>query len=175
MTSSLAKRARSKALIKRSRPCNSCSICARAASRRRDNSDRTFSRYSRASFTMSRPCCLAISISASASAAASSRMRCASKFADSRIRAASSAASFTSRVALSSARSRICVLASRAVESTRAASSPSKVVTVSSSSLPGEDMPRVCIARISASRNLSRSCKRASSAATIRRKSRTSP
>ena len=124
---------------------------------------------------MSRPCCFAISISASASCAASSLMRAASIMADSRMRAASSAASFTRRVADSSARSRICVLASRAVVRTRAASSPRSVVTVSSSRRPGADMPRVCIVRSSFSRKRSRSCKRASSAATIRRKSRTSP
>ena len=174
-TLSEAMRARSNAFIRRSRPCSNCSICARAASRRLDSSDSTFSRYSRASFTMSRPCCLAISTSAFASDCASSWMRCASSTADSRMRVASSAASFTSRVADSSARSRICVLASRAVERTLAASSPSNVVTVSSSSRPGPDMPRVCMDRSSLSRNRSRSCRRASSAATMRRKSRTSP
>ena len=168
-------RARSNAFINRSRPCSNCSICARAASRRRDSSDRTFSRYSRASFTMSRPCCLAISTSAFASDCASEWILCASSNADSRMRVASSAASFTRRVADSSARSRIWVLASRAVDSTRAASSPRSVVTVSSSRRPGPDMPRVCIARSSLSRNRSRSCRRASSADTMRRKSRTSP
>ena len=101
-------------------------------------------------------------------------MRAASKTADSRIRTASSAASLTRRVADSSARSRICVLASRAAVRTRAASSPSNVVTVSSSRRPGADKPRVCMARISLSRKRSRSCRRAISAATILRKSRTS-
>ena len=175
ITLSVAMRARSNADSSLSRPCSSCSICARAASRRRESSPRTFSRYSRASFTMSRPCCLAISTSAFASAAASSRTRCASAMADSRMRVASSAASFTRRVAASSARSRIWVAASRAAVSTRAASSPSSVVTVSSSRRPGADMPLVWTARISLSRKRSRSWRRASSAATMRRKSRTSP
>ena len=152
----------------------SCSICSRASSRRRASSVRTFSRYSRASFTMSRPCCLASSISASASAAASSRLRTASNSASSRKRVASELASFTKRVAASSARKRIWLLASRAVPSTRAASSPKSAVTTSSSSIPGADIPRVCIALSSLSRKRSRSWRRAISADTIRKKSRTS-
>ena len=152
----------------------SCSICCRASSRRRANSDRTFSRYSRASFTISRPCCLANSSSASTSETASLRRRDVSISASSRTRIASALASRTKRSAASAARTLIWAAASRATVRTRAVSSPSNAVTVSSSSTPGPDMPRVCIARNSLSRKRSRSCSRPNSAETLRKKSRTS-
>ena len=57
----------------------------------------------------------------------------------------------------------------------RAASSPSiRVTTSSSSAIDGLATCRAAIVRSSRSRNFSRSCRRASSAATIRRNSRTS-
>ena len=151
-----------------------CSICSRASSRLRASSLRTFSRYSRASTTISRPCCFASSISASTSATASARLREASISASCRTRAASEFASRTKRSAVSAARAICCLAASLAEVRTRAVSSPKRVVTVSSSSTPGEERPRVCIERSSLSRNRSRSCKRASSAETPRKRSRTS-
>ena len=151
-----------------------CSICSRANSRRRANSLNTFSRYSRASITISRPCCLASSISASTSATASFRLREDSISASWRIRAASELASRTKRSAVSAARAICCFAASRAEVSTRAVSSPRSAVTISSSNAPGAERPRVCIARSSLSKKRSRSCNRASSAETPRNKSRTS-
>ena len=56
----------------------------------------------------------------------------------------------------------------------RAASSPSIRVTSSSSSAIDDGEVLRCDVRSSRSRNLSRSCRRASSAATMRRNSRTS-
>ena len=157
MTSFAAKRARSNADISRSRSRISCSICCLASSRRRASSDNFFSLYSRASLTISLPCCLASSISDSLSSNASLRRRATSMSASSCILATSRVASRTKRSADSVARTRICCAASRATERTRAVSSPNRVVTVASSSTPGSDNPRVCIARISLSKNRSRS------------------
>ena len=175
MTSLAARRARSNADINLSRSRTNCSICCFASSRRLASSDNIFSRYARASLTISRPCCLASSISDSLSITASLRRLDTSISASSRNLALSAVASRTKRSADSAPRARICCAASRATESTRAVSSPSRVVTVASSRTPGSDKPRVCIARISLSKNLSRSCNRANSAETILKKSRTSP
>ena len=123
---------------------------------------------------MSRPCCLAMRISASASEAASCRRRAPSSSASSRIRAASSVASRSRRWAVSSARARILPAASRAAWMMRAVSSPSISVIASSSrsaGMNGEPSGRLATSR---SRNRSRSWRRDNSAATIRRKSRTS-
>ncbi|CAB4670194.1 unannotated protein [freshwater metagenome] len=157
ITSLAANRARSNADINRSRSRTNCSICCFASSRRRASSVNIFSLYARASFIISRPCCLASSISDSLSSKASLRRRSFSISASSRNLATSEVASRTNLSAVSAARMRICCAASRATDKTRAVSSPSNVVTVASSRTPGSDNPRVCIARISLSKNLSRS------------------
>ena len=157
ITSLAASRARSKADINRSRSRTNCSICCFASSRRRASSVNIFSLYARASFIISRPCCLASSISDSLSSKASLRRRSFSISASSRSLATSEVASRTNLSAVSAPRIRICCAASRATDNTRAVSSPSSVVTVASSRTPGSDKPRVCIARISLSKNLSRS------------------
>ena len=174
ITSLAARRARSNAPMIRSRPMANCWRCCLAASRRRATSATTFSRYSRDSSTISRPCWRADTSSVSLSRAAWSRTRLASSSASSRTLAASSCASRTSRVEDSSAFARICAADSRAVVNTRAVSSPSKLVIVSSSSAVISTARGTRAAMISRSRNRSRSCERASSAATMRRKSRTS-
>ena len=174
ITSTAAMRERSNACSSRSRPWMSCSICWRASSRRRASSLSTRSRYDRASLTMSRPCCLAICTSASASADASWRRRAASISASSRRRWASSVVSLRRRAEPSSALVRICAAPSRAVCRMRAASSPSSRVAVSSSMTAASAGPACRADPSSRSRKRSRSWRRAISAATIRRKSRTS-
>ena len=171
-TSTATSRARSNACVKRSRPWMSCSICSRASSRRRASSLSTRSRYARASLTISRPCCLAIDNSDSASAPASARRRDASISASSRTLEASSLASWSSCAAACSALSRISLALSRAVVNTRTASSPSICVIVASSTVPPP--ASACAACSSRSRKRSRSLNLPNSAATMRRKSRTS-
>ncbi|CAB4553702.1 unannotated protein [freshwater metagenome] len=123
---------------------------------------------------MSRPCCFAVKISVSASEAASWRRRALSSSASSRKRVASSVASRTKRVAVSSERILIFVAASRAAWTMRAVSSPSRAATVSSFSSTGAPDPTRWAFSNSPSRKMVRSVRRESSAATIRRKSRTS-
>ena len=123
---------------------------------------------------MSRPCCLAICSSSSALAVASWRRRPASISASARTRCASSLASISSRDAASSARVLICAADSRAVATMRVASSPKRPATTSSSSSVNDGGGVCSSKRSSFSSNVSRSCSRANSAATMRRNSRTS-
>ena len=103
------------------------------------------------------------------------RRRLASSSASSRTRWDSSAASRSSFAAPSSALARIETPPSRAACRMWAASSPSRRVAVSSSMpWPSADAGAACDARSSRSKKRSRSCRRDSSAATMRRKSRTS-
>ena len=177
VTSTATRRARSNACSQRSRPCTSCSIWARARSRRRA------ARQHALAVRRAPPRPSPDPAASPSRARRRRRRRCRSGRGRPRARRARGRASgLVARLTQQLRRPVLgpaadAALPSRAVCRMRAASSPSGRVAVSSSSgpPPADAAQRVGLRGAQLrSRNRSRSWRRASSAATMRRKSRTS-